>query len=185
MTICDAKGNEAVLSGTPEHPFFVPALNDYISMGELRRDTLLHTIDETLITVVDIEFRHGKFTVYNLEIDDGHNYFVSSPDGNDSGVLVHNMCKVKLKIINSNMGHAAERAVKRAGFSNVKDAREALQAFGNRIVRDGIPSNAITDPAHKARIIVPGFGDGCAVVYQVTSKGKLRLKTVLNWREPT
>jgi RHS repeat-associated protein len=88
------------------------------------------------------------------------------------------------KVVNSNMGHAAKRAVERAGFRTEKEAREALQKLGAEIQHGGvIPSTAIQDTAHIDRIIVPGFGQGGAVVYQVRN-GVLKLKTVLEWRPP-
>lgn len=88
------------------------------------------------------------------------------------------------RVVNSNMAHAAERAVERAGFATETEAREALQSFGKAIKEAGrIPTNAIVDPARANRIIVPGFGQGGAVVYQVDG-GKLTLKTVLQWIPP-
>lgn len=75
--------------------------------------------------------------------------------------------EIVTRVVNSNMAHAAERAVERAGFPTVRDAREALQAFGRQIKEAGrIPANAIVDTARSNRIIVPGFGRGGAVVYQ-------------------
>jgi hypothetical protein len=87
------------------------------------------------------------------------------------------------KVVNSNMPHAAERAVGRAGFGSVKEARSALQEFGAGIEKNGLPSGAIRDTAHADRVIVPGFGEGGAVVYQVKD-GTLKLKTVLEWKPP-
>jgi hypothetical protein len=85
------------------------------------------------------------------------------------------------KVVNSNMPHAAERAVERAGFSTVQEARVALQQFGSQLEKSGLPAGTIRDTAHADRIIVPGFGQGGAVVYQVRD-GVLKLKTVLQWR---
>jgi hypothetical protein len=85
------------------------------------------------------------------------------------------------KVVNSNMAHAAERAVERAGFSSVQDARTALQEFSRQIERSGLPPGTIRDTAHADRVIVPGFGRGGAVVYQLRN-GVLKLKTVLQWR---
>ncbi|WP_395834220.1 hypothetical protein [Cystobacter fuscus] len=85
------------------------------------------------------------------------------------------------KVVNSNMPHAAERAVERAGFSSVQDARAALQEFGRQIEKSGLPPGTIRDTAHADRVIVPGFGRGGAVVYQLRD-GVLKLKTVLQWR---
>jgi hypothetical protein len=85
------------------------------------------------------------------------------------------------KVVNSNMPHAAERAVERAGFSSVQDARAALQEFGRQFEKSGLPPGTIRDTAHADRVIVPGFGRGGAVVYQLRD-GVLKLKTVLQWR---
>jgi hypothetical protein len=85
------------------------------------------------------------------------------------------------KVVNSNMPHAAERAVERAGFSSVQDARAALQEFGRQLEKSGLPPGTIRDTAHADRVIVPGFGRGGAVVYQLRD-GVLKLKTVLRWR---
>jgi hypothetical protein len=76
---------------------------------------------------------------------------------------------------------AAERAVERAGFRTLKDAGTALQEFGAGIEKHGLPKGAIRDTAHADRVIVPGFGQGGAVVYQVKD-GTFKLKTVLEWR---
>ena len=86
------------------------------------------------------------------------------------------------KVVNSNMPHAAERAVERAGFSSVQDARAALQEFGRQIEKSGLPPGTIRDTAHADRVIVPGFGRGGAAVYQLRD-GVLKLKTVLQWRQ--
>ena len=89
------------------------------------------------------------------------------------------------KIVNSEMPHAAERAVERAGFSTVQDARAALQEFAKNIEAAGkLPEGTIADTANPDRVIVPGFGQGGAVVYQIMKNGSLRLKTVLIWIPP-
>ena len=93
LTICDAYGNEFVVSGTPEHPFFVPALHEYIPMEELVKGTVLQTDNGTEVKVVTLEIRHGEFTVYNFEVENIHSYFVSSEHGTQ-GVLVHNACNI-------------------------------------------------------------------------------------------
>jgi RHS repeat-associated protein len=87
------------------------------------------------------------------------------------------------KVVNTNMGHAAERAVERAGFASTKEGRVALQKFGVELKSQGVlPEEAIFDPAHANRVIIPGFGQGGAVVYQVDKNGVYTLKTVLRWR---
>jgi hypothetical protein len=56
-----------------------------------------------------------------------------------------------------------------------------LQEFGRQIEKSGLPPGTIRDTAHADRVIVPGFGRGGAVVYQLRD-GVLKLKTVLQWR---
>lgn len=85
------------------------------------------------------------------------------------------------KIVNSNMGHAEERAVERAGFKTIKEAREALKEFSQDIEKRGLPPNTVQDTIRSDRVIVPGFGEGGAVVYQVRD-GVYKLKTVLQAR---
>jgi hypothetical protein len=84
-------GVETVITGTPEHPFFVPAQKDYVALGELTLGTTLLSESGANVTVVKSETRHGDFEVFNLEVENQHNYFVSSPQGGDP-VLVHNTC---------------------------------------------------------------------------------------------
>lgn len=88
-----ASGNEETLSGTPEHPFFVPAVDSYVAMGQLKAGTILHTTDGSEATVVASKTRHGDFEVHNVEVEHAHNYFVSSSKSRENGVLVHNTCK--------------------------------------------------------------------------------------------
>ncbi|RDV39150.1 hypothetical protein DV096_00835 [Bradymonadaceae bacterium TMQ3] len=79
------------MSGTPEHPFFVPARGEYVAMGELEAGVMLRTTDGSPARVVGSERRQGSFEVFNFEVEDAHNYYVSSPRGSP-GVLVHNTC---------------------------------------------------------------------------------------------
>ena len=92
LKVQDEDGDEVVISGTPEHPFFVPAVKNFLPMGELREGTVLYTGDGALVTVVETTVRHGSFTVYNFEVEGTHNYYVSFQNGEFS-VLVHNKCR--------------------------------------------------------------------------------------------
>lgn len=99
--------------------------------------------------------------------------------------LVDQVVKEKVgnvkKVLNSNMDHAQERAVERAGFATEKEARLVLQELSKNIEANGLPRGTILDPSKTDRIIVPGFGDNGAVVYKFKN-GKLTLMTVLEWR---
>ncbi len=91
LTVNDEEGREFVISGTAEHPFFVPAENDYIPMGRLESGVVLRTAEGKLARVKKTKVRHGEFTVYNLEVEGPHNFFVSSVDGGPN-ILTHNAC---------------------------------------------------------------------------------------------
>jgi hypothetical protein len=86
-------GVETVITGTPEHPFFVPAVYDYVELGKLTQGTVLLSESGASVSVVQSETRHGDFEVYNLEVKNQHNYFVSSHLGG-APVLVHNTCNI-------------------------------------------------------------------------------------------
>ncbi len=92
LTIEDEEGIEFVISGTPEHPFFIPEVNSYVAMGKLKLGAILKTDNGSLATVKGSKTHHSKVTVYNFEVKGTHNYFVSSPDGGPM-VNVHNVCK--------------------------------------------------------------------------------------------
>jgi hypothetical protein len=89
LRIRSADGAERVVSGTPEHPFYVPAVNGYVPMGKLTSGTVLKTADGRAVTVVGSAARHGHFAVFNFQVQRQHNYYVS-----DRGVLVHNQCSL-------------------------------------------------------------------------------------------
>lgn len=92
LTIYNDNNQEFIITGTSEHPFFVPKLNKYISMGELTPNTILETDDGSLAIVKSIKDNVGEFTVYNLEVKNTHNFYIASPDGGPI-VNVHNTCE--------------------------------------------------------------------------------------------
>ena len=81
------------------------------------------------------------------------------------------------KVVNTEMAHAAENAVVRAGFSNVAEARSALQELGRSIEASGFPAGTIAD-TNPDRVLVP-FGNGGYAVYQVVKNGNAVLRNVL------
>jgi len=98
LTLRDSAGHESTIKGTPEHPFFVPAVDDYVPMGKLAVGTVLETStsSETVATVASTNRIYGKFVVHNLEVEGLHTYYVSAPGGGPS-VLVHNTCQVNIR----------------------------------------------------------------------------------------
>ena len=83
-------GRSATIDCTPEHPFYVPGTG-FVSAGSLAVGTEVTALDSSILVVVGsqlAESAHGA-TVYNLEVQDDHTYFVGGIGG---GVWVHNDC---------------------------------------------------------------------------------------------
>ncbi len=83
------------------------------------------------------------------------------------------------KAVNSNLSHAAERAVERGVFTSNRVAADALRDLSASISKSGFPSNSVWDTARMDRVLVP-IGDGGMAVYQVAKNGTAILKSVLN-----
>ena len=86
--------NGQVFTCTYNHPFAV--LNDdqieYIPAGDLMIGTTLKTNNDQIVKVESVEFPDDIMPVYNITVEDNHNYFVGGADG----VLVHN-CGLQIK----------------------------------------------------------------------------------------
>ena len=88
FTIIQAGGEE--IKTTPEHPFYVES-EGWVEAQHLLPDDYIRTLAGTPVPVEAVRpivIRAGPpVAVYNLEIDGGHNYYVSSLQG-----LAHNRC---------------------------------------------------------------------------------------------
>lgn len=189
-------GRLETIRATAEHPFYVEGTG-FVPAGRLTIGTGIVSLanddrqpylqvasrdndSSGALLVKSLTLEAGEQTVYNFRVADTHSYAAGTLKA-----WVHNadypVPTGPTRVVNSNMAHAAEKSVERAGFPNVKAAREALQEFGDRIKNDGLPNTAVRDTARSDRVIVPGFGEGGAVVYQIAEEGKLTLKTVLIW----
>lgn len=91
LTIISENNEETTITGTPEHPFFVPSMNQYIPMRNLTNGLLLQDDINRNVTVGRIQHMKGEFSVFNFEVEKGHNYFVSDKYIH-CNVLVHNNC---------------------------------------------------------------------------------------------
>jgi hypothetical protein len=78
---------ESVVRGTPTHPFWVVGYG-WTAMSRLREGDLLRTLDGEAV-VRRRRSLVARQTVYNIEVQDTHAYFVGTP-----AVLVHNRCLV-------------------------------------------------------------------------------------------
>jgi hypothetical protein len=150
LTVRYGDGREGVLTGTPEHPFYVPARGGYVPMGELSPGVALRTTDGASATVAARSERHGDFEVYNLEVERTHNYFVSPPGSGGPGVLVHNATygagggpKVNAKP-GSAGGPRAEMPFTRRGREIVREENRA--AHGGKLTCEHCGRNDLVAP---------------------------------------
>ena len=76
---------------TTNHPFYVEE-KGWVAAGDLEVGDVLCTADGDEVEVTDLELEKlaEPITVYNLEVEDFHTYFVG-----EYGVLVHNNCFTK------------------------------------------------------------------------------------------
>jgi hypothetical protein len=80
--------NNETIKTTPEHPFYVFG-KGYVKAENLRSGDVVVTVNGKKFIVEKVQHAISEkgVTVYNFEVEDNHNYFVSS-----IGVLVHNTC---------------------------------------------------------------------------------------------
>jgi len=79
---------DTILS-TSNHPYYLPARQNYVEAIALRKGMILHTISGKPLVVDSVAVLNMELLVYNLEVAVHHNFFVGN-----SGVLVHNDCRV-------------------------------------------------------------------------------------------
>jgi hypothetical protein len=85
----DASTGPAVVSATPEHPFWVPALKAWVPAGSLVAGSAVLTRDGDAAVVTAVSERVENTPVYNFTVAGLHTYYVMA---NDEPVLVHNAC---------------------------------------------------------------------------------------------
>jgi hypothetical protein len=83
------------------------------------------------------------------------------------------------KAVNSNLIHAADRAVERGVFQSADEAADAMRALSKDITKNGFPEDAVLDTANADRVLVP-IGKAGVAVYLVAKNGTGKLKNVLN-----
>ena len=75
------------ITSTSNHPYYIPELNTYISANELEKGMKVLNDEGQLLEIIDINSFYQEQEVYNLNVEDNHNYFVG-----EDGILVHNKC---------------------------------------------------------------------------------------------
>ncbi len=119
------------------HPFYV---KNEDGTGQWKAASNLEAGDELLtedgkkvfVSEVRVEKLEEEITVYNLELDEVHTYYVAL------GVLVHNMCATK-KIKKENAGGSAGEQSKRKGVNgfdtNVNNGKQGKHIVGDNNYR--------------------------------------------------
>lgn len=160
---------------TPEHPFYVGG--KWVEAKDLKAEDRLYLKDGSKLEITFIQKNNKKQEVYNFEVEDNHNYYVS-----DKQILVHNDCfgfKIT-KAVNSNMPHAVERGLERGIFATEQEASTAIKETSDWITKNkDFPVGSIKDPSYSDRVLVPIGNNGMAA-YQIGKNGSAKLKTVLN-----
>jgi hypothetical protein len=103
--------NGEVLEPTPPHRFFSETRQDWVAAGELRIGECLRTASGQAVSVESIALKAGKHRVYNLEVEQEHQFYVG-----ECGVLVHNAYQQRLPFDERGpQNPGAERGRGRAG----------------------------------------------------------------------
>jgi hypothetical protein len=119
----------AVISVTPQHPFYSPD-KGWVDAGHLQRGDQLLARDGRTLTIKAISSRATHTTVYNFEVEGDHNYYITSAQ-----LLVHN-CAAGGATGGAGKGAAAAddvpRLVYRGGSAEPKNltARPGLDPTG-------------------------------------------------------
>ena len=64
-----ADGRVDEVTGTPNHPFWVAAVRDYVPLGELEVGTVLHVQGGGEAILVSKTWRQGDFEVFDFEVE--------------------------------------------------------------------------------------------------------------------
>ena len=78
----------AIIDTTTTHPFYVVG-KGFVATADLQEDDKIYALDGSLVEVKDVEIEklEEEISVYNLEVEENHTYFVG-----EDAVLVHNSC---------------------------------------------------------------------------------------------
>jgi hypothetical protein len=81
------EGSDEPIGTTASHPFWSEDRQQFVAAGDLRVGENLLLADDTSRRVESITLRPTRETVYNIEVDGEHVFYVG-----EDGVLVHNSC---------------------------------------------------------------------------------------------
>ncbi|MCK2216279.1 DUF6531 domain-containing protein [Actinomadura sp. ATCC 31491] len=105
-----------IITATDRHPFWVPALSEWLGAGQLKPGMWLQTSSGTYVQVVAIRLWTSVRYVYNLTTEGLHTYYVLA---GGAAVLVHNQnpdgCQPPLFVLRDGEGSPAADIAKSRG----------------------------------------------------------------------
>ena len=108
------EGSADVIGTTSSHPFWSEDRQQFVAAGALRVGENLRLADDTTRRLESLTLRENRETVYNIEVDGEHDFYVG-----EDGVLVHNTCDWRM------WEKQAGKYFRRKGFDVVGSIRNA------------------------------------------------------------
>jgi hypothetical protein len=143
-----------VVECTPAHPFWV-AGEGWVAAGQIKVGDELWTRSGERVAVNGIEHKQGQFTVYNVEVEDTHSYFVGG-----SAVLTHNgNCEAVEQLL---VSASQARATLRAALGN-----SAIGKFAHHIIPWECRYNNFLQKAAAGGFNINGANNGIALTADV------------------
>jgi pretoxin HINT domain-containing protein len=105
ITISTESGATASITATPAHPFWTR--RGWLEARDVSTSDELYSVNGMWNRVIAVETLAERTTVFNLEVDQLHTYFVGV-----GGVLVHNNCEREARML-SQFGAMSTRALQR------------------------------------------------------------------------
>jgi len=159
---------------TPEHRFFCN--DEWIEAGNLKAGDLLHLKGGDYTTIISIETLPHYEKVYNFDIEDNENYYVT-----EDGILVHNGYKTKATVREvDELTHDLEISISKSDYpetaAHIEDAIknghpdlitiDRTMADANRAASlDGIPTKPGFDRDEWPMAMFTEGGDGASIRY--------------------
>ncbi len=119
------EGSDEPIGTTASHPFWSEDRQQFVAAGELRVGENLLLADDTTRHVESIALRPNRETVYNIEVDGEHVFYVG-----EDGVLVHNSCGSRVYVIRNAANEVVYVGTGTAGRVRTATARIANALFG-------------------------------------------------------
>ncbi len=123
-------GKLGLITGSEEHPFYVLEKEDYIPMVDLKPGMALKTDNGTQATVVELKPLLEAMELYNLTVENVHNYYIFSFE-DEPGVLVHNIGPCDGPEWTRKMLSQSEVIAKGAkGRNRIRDINRLVEEYG-------------------------------------------------------